>query len=399
MCRKQPVKYSAIINGILITPTKQIKDGVVVVKDEKIIEVGSRHSVTIPQDAALINAKGNFIAPGMIDIHVNGGMRADFTKPEESTFTVAGNFFAQHGVTSYLASIITSPDEIFLEALQYSRDYIKEGKYGGAELLGIHMEGPYLSFKQSGAHPEQYLSVPKPSHYKKFLTYNDVLIKMTLAPELEGAERLVKDLNKSGIVAAAGHTDGIYSKMRYAMDAGISHATHSFCNMSNFRRDNLKRVAGAAETLLYDDRVSGELIGDGWHLGEILMNLLIKVKGVDRVCFVTDAMPAAGLPDGKYFIGEVEAIVENGIARLPDNTAYAGSVTNMETCLKNGVKLLGLKVADAIMMCTLSPAKIIRVDNRKGSIEKGKDADLIILDKELRVLKTIARGHVIHTKE
>jgi len=135
---------------------------------------------------------------------------------------------------------------------------------------------------------------------------------MTIAPELEGSVQLVKDLRYNGIIAAAGHTD---------VDAGITHATHSFCYMSHFRRDSLKRVAGAAETLLYDDRVTGELIGGGWHLGAELMKLMVKVKGLGRVCFATDAMPAAGLPDGRHFIGSVEAILGNGIACMPDNSA------------------------------------------------------------------------------
>lgn len=389
-------EYILVTNGILVTPGTRIPGGAVLIQKGKIVDFGPREKVEVPQGAEIIDAGGHLVAPGMIDIHVNGAMGADATNTDETTFDTMGSFFVRHGVTSYLATVITSPGENFLHVLSQARNFIRAGRNNGAELLGIHMEGPYLSPGQSGAHPREYLALPVPGHYLPFLEYSDVLKKVTLAPELEGAAELVKDLRKRGIVAAAGHTNGIYPEMIGAIDAGISHATHFFCNMSNFRRENLKRVAGAAETLLYDDRVSGELIGDGWHLDTPLMNLLVRVKGVEKTCFVTDAMPAAGMPDGKYYLGNVETIVENGIARLPDNTAYAGSVTSMDVCLRNGIFTMGLSFADALRMTTLTPAEIIGVSDRKGSIAKGKDADLIILNENAHVVTTIAGGKVVY---
>ena len=168
--------------------------------------------------------------------------------------------------------------------------------------------------------------------------------------------------------------------------------------MSHFRRDQLKRVAGAVETLLYDDRITGEIIADGWHVGPSLMKLLVKVKGVNQVCFVTDAMPATGLPAGRYFIGEVEAIVENGIARLPDRSAYAGSVTTMDVCVRNGVQQMNLSLKDAVRMATLTPAEIIGVSNRKGSLEKNKDADFLIVDEDFHIQKTFIGGELVFEK-
>jgi N-acetylglucosamine-6-phosphate deacetylase len=385
-----------IKNGTLITPTQEIEDGVVIVQGEKIIEIGKRGEVEEPSNAKIIDANNGYISPGLIDIHVNGANGADVSKVDSETFTTMGNFFAKYGVTSYVGTTITAAPADIIKALQFARGYIKENKIDGAELLGIHMEGPYLSPEQSGAHPKQFLALPKPEHYLQFLEFSDVLLKMTIAPELEGAEQLVKDLNEKGIVVSAGHTNGIYSEMKDAIEAGVTHSTHFFCNMSHFRRDKLKRVAGVVETLLYDDRVTGALIGDGWHVGPQLMKLLIKVKGIDRVCFVTDAMPAVGLPDGIHKIGDVEAVVENGIARLKDNTAYAGSVTTMDVCVRNGINQVGLSLVDAIKMSSLTPAKIIGVDDRKGSLEKGKDADITIFDKEIKVTQTIGRGTIIN---
>ncbi len=388
-------KYLIIKNGTVITPGREIKDGVVIVQNEKIVEVGKRGEVEEPGNAEIIDAAGNFISPGLIDIHVNGANGADVSKVDSDTFSTMGNFFAKYGVTSYVGTTITAAPSDIIKALQFARINKKENKIDGAELLGIHMEGPYISPEQSGAHPKQFLALPKPEHYMQFLEYSDVLLKMTIAPELEGAEQLVKDLRKRDIVVSAGHTNGIYSEMKNAIDAGVNHSTHFFCNMSHFRRDNLKRVAGVVETLLYDDRVTGALIGDGWHVGPQLMKLLIKVKGVDRVCFVTDAMPAVGLPDGIHKIGDVDAVVENGIARLKDNSAYAGSVTTMNVCVRNGIDQVGLSLVDAIKMSSLTPAKIIGADKRKGSLEKGKDADITIFDSNITIRKTIAKGKVI----
>ncbi len=387
--------YLIVKNGTVITPSNEIKDGIVLVQNGKILEVGKRESIKEPEQVNIIDANSGYISPGMIDIHVNGAMGADVTKVAPDTFSVMGKFFVKHGTTSYLGTAITSADADFIKVLENAREIMNGGELGGAELLGIHMEGPYLSPEQSGAHPKSFLKLPTRENYSQFIKYSDVLKKMTLAPELEGAAELVRDLTANGIIAAAGHTDGIYREIKEAVDAGITHGTHFFCNMSNFRRDNLKRVAGVTETLLYDDRVSGELIGDGWHLGPQLMNLLVKIKGIDKVCFVTDAMPAVGLPPGLHKIGDVEALVENGIARLPDNTAYAGSVTTMDICVKNGINQMGLSISDSLRMATLTPAKIVGVDDRKGSLENGKDADIVIFDKNLDVIKTIVSGKIV----
>jgi len=392
-------KYLILKNGTVITPTGEIEDGIIIVENGKILEVGKRGTIQEPKQATVIDAESGYIAPGLIDIHVNGAMGADVTKVTDNTFSVMGNFFVKHGTTSYLGTAITSADDDFIKVLENAREIMNGVKSEGAELLGIDMEGPYISPEQSGAHPKSFLKLPTYENYSKFIKYNDVLKKMTLAPELEGATELVKDLTANGIIAAAGHTNGIYREINEPIDAGITHATHFFCNMSNFRRDNLKRVAGVTETLLYDDRVSGELIGDGWHVGPMLMKLLLKVKGIDKVCFVTDAMPAVGLPDGLHKIGDVESVVENGIARLPDNSAYAGSVTTMDICVKNGIEQMELSLVDSIRMASLTPAKIIGMDNRKGSLENGKDADIVIFDKNINVMKTILNGKMVFNYE
>jgi len=388
-----------IYNGTILTPDKTIPDGVVVIRDGKILDIGARGDLEEPAGASRIDAQNKYIAPGFIDIHVHGSYGADVMDASIDSFRKMSDFFVTRGVTAFLATALTMPDDDFIRILECVRGIRANGNLPGAEVLGVHMEGPYLSVEQKGCHPVELLVNPKPDHYRPFLEYNDVLREMTLAPELEGAPDLVRHLRGAGVLPAAGHTNGIVRELMPAIDAGISHAVHFFCNMGGFRRDRLKRVAGAMETILYDDRLTTELIADGWHIGDTVMKLTVKVKGVDRVAFVTDAMTAAGMPPGRYFIGNVEAIVEDGIARLPDNTAYASSVTTMDVCVRNGVNRMELSLLDAVRMASLTPAQIIGVSDRKGSLERGKDADILIIDGEVNVLATLARGRLCFSKD
>jgi len=385
-------KATVIVNGDVLTPTRRFRQAVVVLSEGKIAQVGGYDEVKLPDNAYVVDAGGNIIAPGFVDIHVHGSAGADVMDATGEVLEKMSAFFVTRGVTSFVATSLTAPDDKLLAVLQCARETIAGGGPTGAELLGVHQEGPFLNAEQKGAHPPELLSCPTPDRYEPFLEYADVMRMMTLAPELDGAVRLIEDLRTAGIVASLGHSHGIARTISPGIDAGITHAVHCFCNMSTLRRDKLKRVAGAVETILHDDRVTTELIADGWHVGDALMSLAVKVKGPERVAFVTDAMMAAGMPPGRYVLGEVEAVVEGGIARLPDWSAYASSVTTMDTCVRNGMKLMGLSLADAVRMATLTPATIIGVDDRKGSLTVGKDADIVIMDEDANILQTFARG-------
>lgn len=388
----------AIVNGRILTPAGEIENGVILTEGSVIMDLGSMDAMEIPGDALQINAEGGYITPGFIDIHVHGGMGADVTEGTPEVFRTMGAFFAAHGVTSYVASILTLQDEKIFRIMDCAREIIHREDLTGATLLGIHLEGPYLNSEQRGAHPKPLLRDPEPGHYMPLLAYDDIIKMVTLAPELKGSRELIEELHNRGIVAAAGHTAAIDREILPLVDAGLRHSTHMYCNMSHFRRDQLMRVGGAVESILFDDRISTEIIGDGHHLNPLLMKLVVKVKGTGNVCFVTDAMPAAGMPDGNYFIGGVEAEVRNGAARLPDHSAYAGSVTTMDICIRNGIHQMGLLPREAVRMATTTPAGIIGVSDKKGSIEKGKDADLVILDQEFRVQKTIVNGNIVYTR-
>jgi N-acetylglucosamine-6-phosphate deacetylase len=397
--------YTVVRNGIVLTPCDEIRDGVVVIQGSKILDVGKRGKVQEPADATVIDANGDYIVPGLIDIHVHGSKGADVLDSTPQALKTMSGFFVTHGVTAFAATMVTAPMENLLAGLENVRTVVNNGGLPGAEVLGVHQEGPFLNPAEKGCHPKELLEAPTPERYRPYLEYADVLTSMTLAPELDGAPGLIGALCNAGVVAAAGHTSGIYQEIAPAIDAGLSHTVHCFCNMGTLRRAGsgydqpLKRVAGAVETFLYEDRLTTELIGDGWHVGDILMKLAVKVKGVERVCWVTDAMSAAGMPPGRYFVGGVEAIVEHGIARLPDNTAYASSVTTLDVCVRNGVERVGLNLCDSVRMASLTPAMVVGVDDRKGSLEAGKDADIVIMDANASVNMTLARGQVVYRAE
>jgi N-acetylglucosamine-6-phosphate deacetylase len=336
---------------------------------------------------------------------VHGSNGADVMDATPGALETMSRFFVTRGVTAFVATMITAPQTDLVAGLDNARSVINNGGLPGAEVLGVHQEGPFLNVAEKGCHPVDLLVAPTPEHYKPYLEYSDVLTSMTLAPELDGAVGLIRALSDAGVVAAAGHTVGIYPEIAQAVDAGLSHSVHCFCNMGTLRRAGsgqnqpLKRVAGAVETILHEDRVTTELIGDGWHVGDTLMRLAVKTKGVERVCWVTDAMTAAGMPPGRYFVGGVEAIVEHGIARLPDNTAYASSVTTLDVCVRNGMERVGLNLRDSVRMATSTPATIVGVADRKGSLEVGKDADIVLMDANAEVKLTLARGQVVYRAE
>jgi len=393
---KAESSYMVIRNGTVLTPFQEIADGVVVIQNDGIRAVGKRGETEEPAGATVLDAAGGYITPGLVDIHIHGSHGADVLDATPEALQTMSRFLATRGVTSFVPTMITAPTEDLLAGLANARRVKGTGRLPGAEMLGVHQEGPFLNPAQKGAHPEKLLVSPTPERYAPFLEYADVLTSMTLAPELEGAIGLIRALRDRGVVAACGHSMAIHREFVPAIEAGLSHAVHCFCNMGTLRRDNLKRVAGVVETVLYDDRLTTELIADGWHIGDTLMKLAVKVKGVERVCLVTDAMAAAGMPPGRYFVGGVEAIVEDGIARLPDNTAYASSVATMDVCVLNAVERIGLKLSEAVRMASLTPATVVGVEERKGSLEPGKDADVVVLDENANVRLTVVRGKVVY---
>ncbi len=386
-----------IENGTLYTPTDAIPDGAVLLNGQRIEAVGRRDELDVPAEAQRLDARGGHIAPGFVNIHIHGIAGYGSMDGQKASLQAMSRLLILHGVTSWLPTTGTAPFSDIVVAYAAIREAMADDGVG-AEILGGHVEGPYLSPQERGAHPLELLVEPYPEEYTELLTYADAIKVFTVAPELPGALDLITELKRLGILISAGHSVAIDEELGRAVDAGLSHATHMFCNMGTLRRANLRRVAGLVESVLLDDRVTTEIITDGYHIAPSLMPLALKVKGPEKLAIITDGSSLTGLPPGTYTRPGTEIVLEEEISYVADRSAYAGSVATMDQCVRVAVESMNLALTDAFRMSSLTPASIVGVADRKGSLEVGKDADVVILDDDLRVAYTVARGSVFDVK-
>ncbi len=384
----------AIENGTIYTSTQVIPDGVLLVENQRIRAVGKRGDFAIPDDSQRVDACGGNIAPGFVDMHMHGMRNYDVMDRQIASLQAMSALLPRSGVTSFVPTTVTAPLSVIAEAMQIARE-AKCVAMSGAEMLGLHIEGPYLCTPQRGAHRLDLLRAPQPDDIAMFSQYADVIRSFTLAPELPGALDLIRALKERGILISAGHTDAIDEELERAVDAGLSHVTHMFGNMGTLRRVNLRRVAGVVESTLLDERLTTEVIGDGYHISPSLMKLILKIKGPERLAVVTDASPLMSLPPGAYQVWGIDVILEESIAFVADRSSYAGSVVPMDRCLRQVIAHTGVSLRDALRMLTLTPATILGVADRKGSLEAGKDADIVILDQQLNIVQTVVAGRIV----
>lgn len=396
-------------NAKIITPMRVIDNGVLIVEHGKISSIGPEAGVKIPQGIKVIDAADKYLAPGFIDIHLHGGGGADVMDGTEEAIEKISKVHAKGGVTSIVPTTSTAPLDKILKALR-NIGIAKRKVLKGAQVLGAHIEGPYFSTEQRGAQNPEFIKNPKPEEYLRFLDECDCILRVSAAPELEGGLELGRELKKREIVASIAHTNATYQEVLAAIEAGYTHVTHMYSGMSGLKRINAYRISGVIESTLLLDELTTEVIPDGHHLPPSLMKLTIKAKGLDKVSVITDAICAAGLSPGKYSSGGLDVIVEtnvaeefeipeeegNFVAKLLTRDAFAGSVTTMDRCVRNMVKFVDLSMQDAIKMATVNPAKVIGVDDRKGSLTRGKDADIVVLDEGLSVIMTLVEGRVVY---
>lgn len=383
-----------IVNGTVYTPTEVIQDGAVLVDGQQIAAVGKRGELTFPQEVERLDAGGGIIVPGFVNMHIHGIGGYDVMDGRVDSLRIMSRLLARHGVTSWVPTTASAPLDVQEAAVVAVRAAMQSGT-GGAEILGAHIEGTYLSKQERGAHPAELLLVPNPEEYAGLLELADDIRVFTLAPELPGALDLIKALKERDVLVSAGHSVAIDREFALAVDAGLSHGTHMFCNMGTLRRDNIRRVAGLVESMLLDDRVSTEIISDGHHIAPSLMNLAFKVKGPSKLAIITDSSGLTGLPPGRYTAFGQKVILEEEISYVADRSAFAGSVSTMDQCLRNAVRLMDLSLADAVRMASLTPATLLGVADRKGSLEPGKDADVVVLDDSLQVAHVLVAGRAV----
>jgi N-acetylglucosamine-6-phosphate deacetylase len=352
----------------------------------------------LPKEAERIDARGLTAAPGFIDLHVHGGMGADFMDAGEEAFRTIGEYHAAGGTTAYLPTTTSEPAETIFAAIDMAARCRDRG-IGGVEILGVHVEGPYLAASKHGCHDPEQVRRPSAEENRKYLDRAGIVRRMTLAPELPGAPDFIRELSRTGIIPSGGHSEATADETLRAADLGMTMITHLFSAMSSIIKDGPYRTAGMQEAALLDDRLATEVIADLRHAPKELLLLAFKAKAADKVCFVTDAMRGAGMPDGTYTFGSrrgTPAVVEGGVSRNLANTGFASSTVRMIDLVRNGVETLGLGLEGSVRRASLIPAGIAGVAGRKGTIEPGKDADLVLLqtEPELDVKMTMARGAV-----
>ena len=387
-----------LTNGTLITPFRYIRGGTVVIQDGVILGVHER-DVEVP-GATELDARGKYVAPGFVDIHVHGGGGHDFMDGSEEAFLRIAELHARYGTTALVPTTLTAEKEDLLHTLDtYER--AKVNNHRGAAFLGIHLEGPYFALSQRGAQDPRYIRNPNPAEYEEILAYSSSIVRWSAAPELNGAIEFGRRLRAKGILAAIAHTDAVYDDVLKAYENGYTLATHLYSAMSGVTRRNAFRYAGAIESALLLD-MDVELITDGIHLPPPLLKLVYKIKGADRIALITDAMRAAGMPEGESILGSLTnglpVLVEDGVAKLPDRSSFAGSVATTSQLVRNMVQLADVSLLDAVRMASTTPARIMGVEARKGSLTVGKDADLVIFDENIDIDTTIVNGRIVYDR-
>jgi N-acetylglucosamine-6-phosphate deacetylase len=372
-----------------------------VVNEDGIIETVTRGDVMV-NDAIEIDAAQQYISPGFIDIHVHGGGGHDFMDGTELAFLKIAEMHLQYGTTAMVPTTLTSDTEsLWNTLLQYEIANAKNTK--GASFLGMHIEGPYFAMSQRGAQMPEYIRDPNPDEYKTYINrFKSVIKRWSAAPELKGAINFGRYLQEAGIIASVAHTDAIYEDVVLASKNGYSLFTHLYSAMSGVTRKNGYRYAGVIESAFLLDEMDVEIIADGIHLPAPLLQLIYKIKGPDRISLITDAMRGAGMPEGESVLGNkdngLKVMIEDGVAKLLDRTAFAGSVATTNRLVRTMIQMAEIPLIDAIKMMSTTPARIMGVQTTKGSLEVGKHADIIIFNEQIEIDKTIIKGEVLYSK-
>jgi N-acetylglucosamine-6-phosphate deacetylase len=385
-----------IHNGRVLADGK-LHDGWVVQTDgTRIAYVGpGRKTASADQ---VIDAEGLAVVPGLIDLHVHGGAGSDFMDADLDSYSTIARFHAAGGTTAWMPTTATDRHENVLAALKVIRQARQE-RLAGPAVLGAHVEGPYLTLSKCGCHDPDLVRPPPEAEARDYLDNADIIGRITIAPDLPGAMHFIRQISKKGVLVSGGHSEATYMQMMEAIDAGMRMVTHLYSAMSSISKAGPFRSGGMLEATLLDDRLSTELIVDGKHVPVELLQLALKAKGPSTVSFTTDAMRGAGAPDGIYTFGGrwgTKAIVEDGVARNLTNTGFASSTVRMVDLARNGVQIVGLALEESIRRCSEVPARIAGVFGRKGSLEAGKDADILLLDdEEWHVKRTLVAGEAI----
>lgn len=388
------MKSVKIINGQVITPSG-IVAGSIFIEDGKIKCVGAGTTETVAD--TVIDAEGRYISPGFIDIHTHGAGGADFMDCSVEAFLTIAETHARYGTTALMPTTLTvSMDDMLRSFDVYERASGKNKK--GAKFVGLHLEGPYFAPEQAGAQNSKLMRRPRPEEYSQIVASCKHLRRWSAAPELEGALEFAAYIKERGILPSIAHTNAVASDIYLAFEAGFTLMTHFYSAMLGVTRRNAFRYAGAVEAAYLIDDMDVEIIADGVHLPADLLKLVCKFKGHKHIALVTDSMRAAGMPEGESVLGAkdkgLRVIVEDGVAKLPDRTAFAGSVATADRLVRTMVVEAGLSVQEAVAMITANPARMMGITS-KGILKDGMDGDVVVFDKDINVSHTVVEGELV----
>ena len=386
-----------LIGGTVLTPIRALAGAEIAVENGKIVSVGPRDAAT-DAGAEIFDVGGLWVAPGFIDMHVHGGGGYDFMDATVEAFHGAARMHALHGTTTLLPTSLASGDEALLDMIHAYQDAVRVS-WVGAAMPGLHLEGPYFSLAQAGAQAPDAITPPDPERTARILkAAQGSILRWSSAPELPGSMEFAREMRERGILLSIGHSDARESVVAEAIENGYTHLTHFYSGMSTIVREKSYRFPGIVESGYLYPELTVEIIADGCHLPASLLRLVYQSMGTRRVALVTDALRGAGMPEGESIIGSLKegrrCIVEDGVAKLPDRSAFAGSVATTDRLVRNMVQLAGAPLQDAVKMMSLTPARILGFQDR-GMLAVGYRADIVCLDAGLHAVKTFVGGEVV----
>lgn len=380
------LKY--ITNAQILTPHGWVENGTISFCDGRITSI--KEGGIDVSDKNVTDAKGAYIIPGGIDLHVHGGGGHDFMECSEDAFRIAAKTHLRHGTTAIYPTLGAASHEGMMQAIEITERLMAEPN---STIMGLHFEGPYLNPKMAGGQIPEYICNPLVEQYTEMLNSTDCIKRWDAAPELEGSMEFAQYAASKGVMVAIAHTTADYNTLQEAYNAGFTHATHFYNAMTGVHKRREFKYEGTIEGVYLIDEMSVELIADGIHVPPAILRLVHKIKGAERICLVTDAMACTGGDTDKVF--DERVIIEDGVCKLADRSALAGSIATMDRLIRTMVQKAEIPLAEAVRMTSETPARIMGIYDRKGSLAVGKDADIVMMDDSLTVRGVWSMGQQV----
>ena len=384
----------AVFAKRVITPERVIPQGIVLIEGKKILEVANRFTVHFDdREFEVFHCENLTLVPGFIDVHIHGGAGRDVMEGTREAIEAISRFLAGHGTTAYLATTVTASPFATLQAVENLGKLVPE-ETGGARVLGIHLEGPFINEQKRGVHPPEFIRNPSIPTLDEFVKWSNNQIKLvTMAPEAHGGLEFIRHARSIGILVSMGHSNATFIEAKNGIEAGVTNATHTFNAMREFNH----REPGILGAVLADESVWAELIADGVHVDPMVIDVLLRCKGPRKILLITDAISACGQPDGEYQVGPLRVKVTDGVCRNIEGR-LAGSTLTQDRALQNMMRWTKVSLAEAVFMTSRNPAESMGIAGHKGSIEPGLDADLVLLDDDLNVQMTFCEGRLVYRR-